>query len=141
MRKKELPLLIVLAVAAVGSLIYGLRVPARRPGGLPVSPPASAPLLGPAGGASGPFVRPKRKPAGETWGRNPFVFGSVSAQSFAGLTLNGILWDRVKPQAIIGGQIVGVGDAVAPGGAKVEDIRPNQVVLDDGRDKIELMLE
>ena len=142
MRQKELLLLAALAVVAVGSLIYGLRAPAHRSQSLPVSP--AAPLLSPVSTSdlsSKPSVRPSRKDGEAAWGRNPFAFGSVSTQSFAGLTLNGILWDNVKPQAIIGGQIVGVGDSVEPGGAKVKDIRPNKVVLDDGKDKIELMLD
>lgn len=140
MKKKEVSLLVALALLAFGSLVYGIRTPARQSKGSPASLPAAlSPVV--ANAISGPSVRPPRKNTEEAWGRNPFAFGSVSSQSFAGLTLNGIFWDSVKPRAIIGGQIVGVGDAVTPGGAKVEEIRPNKVVLNDGKDKIELMLD
>ena len=131
MKRKEILLLVVLLAIAAGGLVYGTRTPARVP-----KKPASVF----ENTTSGPRIRPARKNNEASWGRSPFIFGSLSSESFAGLVLSGIFWDSVKPQAIIGGQIVSVGDVVGPNGTKVEDIRPDKVILNDGKNKVELML-
>lgn len=131
MRRRELGLIAGLLAIAVGGMVYGARTPGHGPknqGPILQTTPAS------------PHARPVKKNDKLPWGRNPFVFGSLSSESFAGLVLSGIFWDSVKPQAIIGDQIVGVGDRVGPNDTRVAEIRPDRVILNDGKNKVELTL-
>ena len=74
-----------------------------------------------------------------SWGRNPFVAAEAGSRSEAsGLSLSGIAWEANKPQAVINGRIVGVGDEVA--GNKVVEINQNSVVLNEGSNRFVLKL-
>jgi len=74
-----------------------------------------------------------------SWGRNPFTFEEkVSAAPNTNLSLTGVAWDKEKPQAVINGRIVGVGDVVA--GHRVVSIKEDRVILNDGVSNVELPL-
>ena len=69
--------------------------------------------------------------------RDPFSAGAaISADVSSGLYLDGILWDKEKPLAIISGNIVKRGDKI--GRYLVMEIKPAGVVLDDGTNDFEL---
>ena len=71
------------------------------------------------------------------WGRNPFVYKptySVGAQG--DLILDGIVWDKQNPKAMINELIVGVGEKI--GKYTVIGITPDSVILTDGIDRIRL---
>ena len=74
------------------------------------------------------------------WGRNPFVLSQHVTESGVSdaLFLSGIAWDNVRPQAVINGRIVGVGDTVE--GSRVVEIKRDLVILDDGTSRSELPL-
>lgn len=88
---------------------------------------------------SRPPVSPPRaervKSSYADWGRNPF---EADAQRSKQSILNGILWDPQAPQAIINGEIAGVGAKV--GIYTVVDIKPAVVILNDGTADLELRL-
>lgn len=54
-------------------------------------------------------------------------------------TLDGIMWRKDNPKAIIGGEIVGVGNSVS--GYTVTAIEPDSVVLHSGTEEITIELE
>ncbi len=76
----------------------------------------------------------------QDWQRDPFASDGQksSVAEIPGLSLSGIAWDPQKPQAIINGRIVSVGDEVAD--YKVEDIKPTVATLSRGPSKFELKL-
>ena len=53
--------------------------------------------------------------------------------------MNGIIWNKTKPKAMIGDAIVVKGDTI--GANKVVDIQPNRVILNDGTKDFELKIE
>ena len=55
------------------------------------------------------------------------------------LSLNGIIWDKKNPKAMLGDAFVKKGDTV--GGNKVVDIKKDRVILNDGSKDFELNLE
>jgi len=135
MQNKKLVILIVLGIAAIFSLVYGIFTPAKTrrgisPGqGIPderENQPAKMPVS---------IQRRAKRTTFTSWGRNPFLAKSVSAIS--GLT--GILWDEKQPKAIIGDAVVGIGEKV--GSNTVVDIKPDKVILSDGTKNFELKLE
>lgn len=75
----------------------------------------------------------------EDWGRNPFA-EEEQAESAPGvdLALSGIAWDPVRPQAVINGRIVGVGDKV--GGVSIVEINQDRVIVEDESSSYELHL-
>jgi hypothetical protein len=65
--------------------------------------------------------------------RDPFSNLPMSVRSESvsnALTLSGILWDKVKPLAVINNNVVKVGDKV--GGGVVAEIKQDRVVLKEG---------
>lgn len=140
MQNKKIAALIVLSVLAVISLIYGLTASPKgksrkytTSGQLAISPYQQ--------GAAGDVVAVKRRAKRsrfKVWNRNPFVSGSTGAAATE-LALNGIIWNKVKPKAMIGDAIVVKGDVV--GGNRVVDIQPNKVILNDGTKEFELKME
>ena len=68
------------------------------------------------------------------WGRNPFMLG-YDAKA---LVIEGIVWDELNPEAVINGNIVGVGDRI--GSNIIMIIRPNSVVIRNRGEDIELQL-
>jgi len=57
----------------------------------------------------------------------------------SGFALTGILWDEVKPLAIIDGEVVKKGDKV--GSKVIVDIKEDRVILSDGQEFFEVKLE
>ncbi len=70
-------------------------------------------------------------------GRNPFTLAK-GITAMKGLDLMGILWDVESPQAIINGEIVGVGDMIK--GNEVIAILKDRVILKNDEKKFELEL-
>jgi len=70
----------------------------------------------------------------EDWGRNPFVLHVQ--QALEAIRLQGIIWDKENPTAIIGDNIVGIGDKIDS--KTVVDIKQDHVILNDGTKDIEL---
>lgn len=65
--------------------------------------------------------------------RDPFVFGprrETVEPSEASVVLVGILWDAHRPVAVIGEELVGIGQEVA--GWRMVEIRPDHVVIERG---------
>ncbi|MFA4842480.1 MAG: hypothetical protein WC658_01425, partial [Candidatus Omnitrophota bacterium] len=71
-----------------------------------------------------------------SWGRNPFTLHKTSSKAFKGLILDGIMWDKEKPMAIINGKIVKIGDNVS--GNIVVYIKQDRVILNDGAKDFEV---
>jgi hypothetical protein len=70
--------------------------------------------------------------------RDPFGSGAIMSAdvSISGLYLDGILWDKDKPMAIISGNIVKRGDKI--GEYLVVDIKQEAVILNDGNNDLSL---
>jgi hypothetical protein len=144
MQNKKLIALIILSIGAVISLIYGITTPSKirrdiaRESNVVVSRSDEG-----AGTAVGRVIYTKRyreKTTFRSWGRNPFIEkGSPAAQDTPRLTLNGIVWDKESPTAIINGEIVGVGDKI--GKITVVSIRKTTVTLNDGVKNFRLRIE
>lgn len=73
--------------------------------------------------------------------RDPFTAAPIvfKGNTQSGFALTGILWDKIKPLAIIDGEVVKKGDQL--GGKTVEDIRQDMVILSDGQEFLEIKLE
>lgn len=72
--------------------------------------------------------------------RDPFLkLPMITSESSQGLYLSGILWDEVKPTAIINDEIVAVGSQIQ--GKRVIEILKNKVILEEDGLHIELILE
>ena len=144
MQNKKLLALIVLSVLALISLIYGLTAS-------PKSKYRSAPAAGSAvvesraeaairqGAIIGvdPGTRRFKRSQFKAWKRSPFTSGESSVSTE--LTLNGIIWNKAKPKAMIGDAMVAAGDTI--GGNKVIEILPKKVILNDGTKNFELTIE
>ena len=74
------------------------------------------------------------------WIRCPFCgkrYGEQEVEEeIVDLAVSGIIWDEVRPQAIINGQILAEGDSI--GGFSIEKIEKQKVILSDGKKRIEL---
>lgn len=136
MANKNLNVLIILSIAAVISLIYGI-----------TSSPKSRPLSGSAavqqqrGYAenpenAAPAERKSKRSNYTAWGRNPFTPGGAASKT--ALVLNGIMWDEKKPLAIIGSEVLGVGGKI--GEYAVTEIKKDSVILNNGTGDLELRL-
>ena len=140
MKDKKLLVIIVLAVLAVVSLIYGLVAPPKsRYRSSSDSPIVSVSQGKPASGEFVSEVRAKKRTTFASWGRNPFLFQPLAGKEAKQTVLDGIIWDSREPKAVIGGEILGVGDSIGPN--KIVDIKPDKVILNDGVNNIELELE
>ena len=140
MQDKKVVALIVLIVLAVISLVYGVMAPPKGRVKRAVAVERQVAITPPQGTTTD--VISTRRRAGRSqfkaWERNPFVSGQT-ASTMVGLTLNGIIWNKAKPKAMIGDAIVVKGDTV--GANKVVDIQPDRVILNDGTKDFELKLE
>ena len=137
MQDKKVLALIILTVLAVISLIYGVTAPpkGRARSAAVIETRFAAPAPG-AQGAISTRRRAKRSRFRE-WKRNPFV-KVQAAPVITELKLNGIIWNKTNPKAMIGDAIVVKGDTV--GINKVIDIQPDKVILNDGTKDFELTL-
>ena len=139
MQNKKLIILAVLGVLAIFSLFYGIFTPSktRRPPQVresDIQPERKVSLAGK------PILtqRVAKRTNYTTWSRNPFTLQKTSSKAFKGLILDGIMWDKEKPLAIINGRIVKIGDTVS--GNTVVDIKQDKVILNDGVADFELRL-
>lgn len=133
MHNKKVLALIVLIIFAVISITYGIRTTAKGKKG-------KAAITGRERLASqkSPISVERRAKRSKyaSWKRSPFVpSGAVSSD----LVLNGIIWSKDRPKAMIGSVIVCKGDNIAEN--KVVDIKPDRVILNDGIKDFELKLE
>lgn len=71
-------------------------------------------------------------------GRNPFGRVVVDTAVEAPVTLEGILYDPVRPIALVNGEAKAVGDVV--NGMKILEIHPDSVVLEKGGQKTKMRL-
>ncbi|MBI5124434.1 MAG: hypothetical protein HZA72_03350, partial [Candidatus Omnitrophica bacterium] len=91
MQNKKVLILIVLAIFAVISLIYGITAPPK------VRAARSAVLIKEnllPGKGSVSTVRKAKRTLFTSWKRSPFIPSGVSSSN---LVLNGIIWNKAKP--------------------------------------------
>ncbi len=130
MKSKKTIIAIILCVGAIISLIYAMTSrPKVKRKNLP-DPETISPAAG---------IMPTKRRATQTkfvsWGRNPFA---PRGSAIKNLLLNGILWDKEKPMAIINDTTVSIGDKID--GNTIIDIKEDRVILNDGTGNIELKL-
>jgi len=138
-QNKKVVIAIVLCVGAVMSLIYGITAPPKTKRGISQAPKTTH--SGDIASSAGKIVPTKRRAERtefSAWGRNPFSAEEAPKEEVVKLRLNGILWDEKNPQAIIGDDIVGIGDKIGPN--TVVDIKEASVILNDGTGNFELNL-
>lgn len=76
--------------------------------------------------------------------KDPFSPPVISAvekagtEILAGVRLEGIIWDKKKPMAIINDKVVGIGDSVS--GAEIIDIKKNEVIFGVNGQKVTVKL-
>ena len=103
---------------------------------------APPPEVEPAGARAGEdLIVPRRKAKKSehgAWTRNPFEVQSNTVSNASGIVLNGIAYDKIRPAAIMNGNIVKVGDRV--GAYKVMAIYPDKVVVSGDTQTIEIEL-
>jgi len=139
MQNKKIIVLIILGIIAVISLFYGMFTPskARRniilkqtstPQGLTVTTERGIVYLN----------RNAKKTAYSSWSRDPFSATSTPVKGYGGPTLDGIMWDKEKPMAIINNNILKIGDKID--GNTIVEIKQDRVILSDGSKNIELLL-
>ncbi len=78
------------------------------------------------------------------WGSDPFFMpgvqnGKEGASKIDGMTLNGVIHKKGSGVAIINNKIMRRGDAIA--GKRIIEILEDRVILSDGDERIELMVE
>lgn len=139
MDKKRIELVVtaVLVLILILSWANSIKISKRRKGAAPAKAASAklAPAEKEAVGAS------EQDWQSLEWARDPFT-GRVYSGEASGpidLQLQGILWDEKKPRALIGGEIVGKGDAL--GNNVVIKISKDSVLLNDGTNDLELKLE
>lgn len=140
MQNKKLIILAILGILAIFSLIYGIvaspktrRSPQVRE--LDIQPEREVYLT------EKPILtqRVAKRTNYASWSRNPFTLQKTSSKAFKGLILDGIIWDKEKPMALINGEIVKIGDSVSAN--LVVDIKQDRVILNDGAKDFELKLD
>ncbi len=138
---KKVVILIVLGIGAVLSLIYGVVTPPKGRSAVSASKKAlPTPQQEGQRGISGArsLNRRAKRTKFVSWKRSPFVpTGTPSAGS--SLVLNGIVGTLGTPKAMIGGEIVGIGDNIGPN--RVVAINADSVIINDGTEDFELKLE
>ena len=139
MQNKKVVALIVLAVLALISLIYGITASSKGRVKSAAAAERQAAIALPEDAKNVVSTeRRARRSQFKTWKRNPFASG-LTASTTTELTLNGIIWNKTKPKAMIGDAIVVKGDTI--GANKVVDIQPDRVILNDGTKDFELKIE
>ena len=113
MWNKKLIILIVLGIAAIFSLIYGVVTP---PKGRRRASSKSETVSRDERIESITKIIPMKRRAKKTkfvfWARNPFAPKEIPRVKVVKLTLNGILWDEENPKAIINNAILEIGDKI-----------------------------
>ena len=141
MQNKKLILLIILGIAAVFSLIYGIVTPSKakrelsnKSAGIKKQRAVTAEI-----NIASNTKRPRRTDFSD-WGRDPFSSGPSTAapSTLSDMVLTGILWDDSAPLAMINDNLVGAGDKI--GGYTAVEIKKDRVVLTDGEQNYTLTL-
>ncbi len=87
-----------------------------------------------------PEKKDKPKEVITRWGRDPFsgkAYSTASrAEGLGDLKVEGVIWDKKNPLAMINGRVLKKGDNFK--GNVVVDIKENSVILSDGNRDIEL---
>lgn len=140
MQNKKTLIAIILCIGAVISLIYGITAgPKAKRQTAPISEVISQDkAVSPAR-----HIIPTKRRAAKTdfvsWSRNPFVPKRASAKKVVTkFILNGIMWDKENPLAIINDEVVKIGAKI--GENTVVDIKEDGVILNDGINNFELRL-
>lgn len=136
MKDKKAVILIVLAVAAIISLLYGIITSFK---GRSRGEGKKALLTGEVRPQITFAARRAKRSIYKSWGRDPFSLPGASVKKFKGFILNGILWDKENPMAIINNRIVKAGDSIS--GSVVIGIKEDRVVLTDGATEFDLILK
>jgi len=126
-----------LGIIAVFSLFYGIFNPSRTKRNLLTKDTGFQKTIVTEKGIIFLTRRAKRSNY-SSWGRNPFLISGAPIRRFGGFTINGILWDKKNPLAIINERIVKIGDKID--GNTVVNIKQDRVILNDGSKDIELLL-
>lgn len=138
MQNKKSVLLIILVVAALFSLVYGITTPSKAKRAISSEPiPKREDGILQVEGTTR-SERDFKRSNFDLWGRSPFLPKGFGEEAPTGLVLRGITWDPKTPRAVINDSIVGVGSEVT--GSKVVAIKENSVVLNDGTQDFELRL-
>ncbi len=140
MKNRKLIILIILSIAAVFSLIYGITTPPKGRRGL-ISRPADVQQKERTQLAKGviPTKRDAKRREYVSWDRDPFLLPQEPARSSTRLNLSGIIWDEKNPIAIINDSFIGIDDKIDDN--TVVDIKESSVILNDGVNDFELKLE
>lgn len=140
MQNKKIIILIILGIIAVISLFYGMFAPSRAKRNIILKQTTSAPheLTVTTEKGTAYLTRNAKKTAYSSWSRDPFSTSPAPIKGYGGLTLEGIIWDKENPMAIINDNIVKIGDKVS--GNTVVDIKQDKVILNDGTKDFELRL-
>lgn len=75
------------------------------------------------------------------WGRCPFsgkIYTEKEGLGIVNLKLDGIIWDRQQPLAVINGRVLEIGGRIE--GNTVVDIKEDRVILNNGSNNLELKL-
>jgi len=134
---KKIIILIILGIVAVISLFYGIFAPSKARRNIVSEQTSSLQELTAEKGTVY-LTRNAKKTAYSSWLRDPFSASSTPIKGYGGPTLDGIMWDKKNPMAIINNNIVKIGDTVS--GNTVVDIKQDKVILNDGSKDIELLL-
>ncbi|MDP3731698.1 MAG: hypothetical protein Q8R31_01530 [Candidatus Omnitrophota bacterium] len=137
MQNKKLLLLIALSIIAVFSLFYGMFTPSRTERNLITKDTAIQKTIVTEKGIIS-LTRGAKRSNYSSWGRNPFSISGAPIRRLGALTINGILWDKKNPLAIINEEIVKVGDKID--GNTVVGIKQDRVILNDGSKDTEFLL-
>jgi hypothetical protein len=136
MQDKKIIILAVLGIFAVISLARGVMTPPKYKSAAVMAAKESQPQVQQHINTASMQRRAKRTEA-KILKRNPFA--PASSGNTSTLVLNGVIWNKDRPKAMIGDTIVTRGDSIA--GNKVVDIRPDKVILNDGVKNFELKME
>ena len=139
MQNRKIIVLIILGIAAVFSLIYGItassggkRARAAKPS-LVSEPETIQPVR---------KLLLKERNAAKTqyksWNRNPFIQEKMLGPKSSKLVLNGIIWNEKNPRVLINNTILSKGDRI--GTNTVVDIKQKSVILNNGAEDFEIKL-
>jgi len=139
-KDKKVVILTILVVAAVLSLLYGIRS-ARKTWN--IWPGKSAAAYSTGSSLSGKNIRTKRRAERTeftSWKRSPFVSQETkTVSSDMKITLSGVVWHNNEPKALLNGEIIGIGEKI--GDYKVTEIKGDSVTLNDGVKDLRLKIK
>lgn len=139
MINKKVIILIVLSICALFSIIYGLTAaPRLRSRSLPGQDELVIREEARIAKEAMKLERVTERTEFAEYKKNPFIPKVKHAEAKRDVILNGILWDKTTPAAIINNEVVGVGDVIE--GNTVVGITPNKVILNNGAGDFELTL-